>query len=209
MPDLIFDFTWYKDPKGYRLIPTKPVKRKPGQSIGQALLDASPDDIHPSRIVRNGGALQSYRPLDKFPNLFRYFIGMPRSEKGVLEFIERYGPLTYDGLKGDGDHLQKVIDQAEEMSQALRGHFVGLPLNKLKASIVSDQNGMRLKVSPVCLLDALWLQLAQSKSDRAASFRECLQCGELFMAGVGGRRADAKFCSDKCRIEYNSLRRSR
>jgi hypothetical protein len=206
MPDFALDFTWYRDPKGYRLMPARPVRRRPGQSI----LDTRVGDIQPARIVRNGGALQSYRPLDKFPNLFRYFIGIPKSENGALEFVERFGPLTYDGLQRDGDVVPAMIDHAEDMSQVLRGRIVAIPLNKLNASIVTDQSGMRLKVSPACLLDALWLQLAQAKSGGSAGFRECLQCRNLFMVGVGAdRRADAKFCSDKCRIEFNNLKRSR
>jgi hypothetical protein len=198
MPDLIFDFTWYKDPKGYRLIPARPQKRRPGQSF----LDAIPGE--PARIIRNGGALQSYRPLDNFPDLFKHFINIPRTEKGVLEFVEKFGLLTYDG-----DVVPAIIDQAEEMAQVLRGRIIAMSLNKLNAKIVADHNGMRLKVSPTCLVDALWLQLAQAKSG-PANFRECLQCHKLFMAGGGEeRRADAKFCTDKCRIEYHSLARTR
>lgn len=206
MPDLMFDFTWYKDQSGYRLIPAKPLKLRRGQSI----LDVSSRDIQPARIIRNGGTLQSYRPLDDFPNLFRYFVGMPRSENGVLEFVKRFGPLTYDGLHKEGDVVPKIVDWASDMSQVLRGAIVGMPLNKLNASIVTDHNGMRLKVLPTCLLDALWLQLAQVKSRGSANFRECLRCRNLFMAGASAdRRADAKFCSDECRIEFNSLKRSR
>jgi hypothetical protein len=205
MPELVFDFTWYKDLNGYRLIPAKPITLRRGQSI----LDIPGHDIQPARIVRKGGELRSYRPLDKFPNLFRYFVGMPRTELGVLEFIERFGPLTYDGLR-DGEVVPGIIDSAENMAQVLRGRIVAIPLNKLNASIVTEDHAMRLKVSPVCLLDALWLQLAQAKVGGRASFRECLQCHTLFATGIGtDRRADAKFCSDKCRITFNSLKRSR
>jgi hypothetical protein len=96
------------------------------------------------------------------------------------------------------------------MSQALRGRIVGMPLRPLNASIVSDNGKMRLKISPACLLDAIWLQLVQEQSAGAANLRECDYCHKLFMAGVGtDRRADAKFCSDKHRIEFNSLERRR
>ena len=125
-----------------------------------------------------------------------------------LKFVHTFGPLTHDGLRKNGDVAQAMIDEAQWMSKALRRGIVAMPLNQLNASIIADQTGMRLKVSPVCLLDAMWLQLAQSKSD-PASFRECEQCHELFMAGVGARRADAKFCSDECRIKFNSHQRSR
>jgi hypothetical protein len=50
----------------------------------------------------------------------------------------------------------------------------------------------------------------KAASSGSASFRECWNCHEPFVAGPkGNRRGDAKFCSDKCRIEFNSLQRSR
>jgi hypothetical protein len=87
--------------------------------------------------------------------------------------------------------------------------MVAIPLNKLNVTILANHKGeMRLKVSPACLLDALWLQLAQAKS--VTTFRDCLECGKSFAVGKGtNRRADAKFCSDECRVKYNSLQRSR
>ena len=100
MPDLTIDITWYKDPKGYRLVPAKPIKLRPGQS----LLDVPYTEIEPARIIRNGGELQSYRPLE-IPNLVGRFIRMATSESGLLAFIEKYGPLTFDGLRGEGDNV--------------------------------------------------------------------------------------------------------
>lgn len=196
MPDLTFDFTWYRDLKGYRLTPAS-VRRRPGQH----LLDVKvADPVEPARIIRKGGALQSYRPLDRFPNLFRQFIETAKSEKGVLEFVEKFGPLTNQGLRGKGDIVLDMVDQAKAMMRPGSMH-----LNKLSASIVQDHNEMRLKVSPACLLDALWLQLAQAN----IRSRECRYCHEPFLAGVAvGRRRDAKFCSDECRIAFNSLKRS-
>jgi hypothetical protein len=205
MPELTFDFTWYRDAKGYGLIAAKPITRRRGQSI----LDVRIDDIQPARVVRKGGALQSYRPLDKFPNLYEQFVGIQRTENGVKGFIERFGPLTNEGLRGNGEVVPAMIDRADAMAELLRGHTVAMPLNSLQASIVTKDNSIRLKVSPACLLDALWLQLVQAKASGKGA-RECLQCQTLFTTGVGtNRRADAKFCSDVCRIKYNSLRRSR
>jgi hypothetical protein len=196
MPDLIVeDFKWYKDQKGYRLVPAKLARRG---------VDSPFDDIEPARIVRNGGTLQMYQPLN-IPNLFSHFTSLARSEDGVLKFVQRYGPLTRGGLGKGGDVVEAIIKEAESMAQALRGGGVSRMMTKFNAWIVADQTGMRFKVSPTSLLDAIWLQFVQSKS----KFRECLQCGELFMHGVGARRGDAKFCSDECRIKYNSLERSR
>lgn len=195
MPELSFDFVWYKDPKGYRLVPPKPLKLRSGQSI----LDAKVGDIQPARIVRNGGALERYRPLN-IPNLFKKFI-VVRSDEDLLKFVETFGPLTHHGVRGNGDIVPAIIDQAESMAQVLRGRTVSIPLNKLNTSIVTDTNReLRLKVSPGCLLDALWLQLAQAQSGPSkGKLRFCAQCDRP----LAGKRADAKFCSDKCRVTYS------
>jgi len=196
MPDLTFDFTWFRDPKGYRLIAAKPITLGRGQSR----LDVRLGDIEAARVVRNGGKLQSYRPVPK--ELVTIFIDTAKSESGVLKFIETYGPLTYEGLKGRGEIVEDMIDEAKTMTEALRGQIIAMRLNKLNVTIVTERHKMRLKISPTCLLDALWLQVAQAKE---ADVRECLQCHNQFV----GRRADAKFCSDACRIKYNSMQRSR
>jgi hypothetical protein len=198
MPDLTLDFTWYKDPKGYRLIPAKVPRRRPGQSP----LDVPSTGIEPARIVRNGGTLQSYRPLEHFPTLFDDFTKTATSEAGVLKFIERFGPLTHDGLRGKGDIVLDAIDQARDMTGGPGTALV----KKLNASITVERDGVRLKLWPACLLDALWLQLAQANPRS----RVCPQCRKPFLiGGAVNRRKDAQFCTDECRIRFNSLARSR
>jgi hypothetical protein len=196
MADLTLDFTWYRDPKGYRLIPAKLPKRRSRQD----LLDVPAIGIEPARIVGNGGKLQSYRPLE-IHNLAGLFIRMARTEAGVLEFIEKFGPLTHAGLGSMGEIVPDIVDEAEAMVRyGTRG------LGKFKAWIEIDREGMRLKVKPTSLLDALWLMLAQTNTQS----RVCLQCRKPFSIGVAvGKRKDAKFCSDECRIKFNSLQRSR
>src|SRR5437899_3337524 len=103
MPNLTFDFPWYKDSKGYRLIPTKPVKQKPGQSMLDAILEMPAKDVQRAWIVRNGGSLLPYEPLSpKIGNLFERFSRI-KTEEDVLKFVETYGPLTQNGLRGKGD----------------------------------------------------------------------------------------------------------
>ena len=204
---LKLDFKWYKDTKGYRLVPGEPWALRPGQSI----LDVKSSDIHLAqpRIVRLGGKLKSYQPFETVSRLHTQFIDMAKTETGVLKFVKAFGPLTQEGLRGEGEDVRYVIDQAEEMSEVLRGRIIAMPLNRLIASIETDRNNITsLKVRPACLLDALWLQVAQAKS--VSKVRECRQCGEPFRAGRGtDRRADAKFCSPECKTKYFSLKRSR
>ena len=61
------------------------------------------------------------------------------------------------------------------------------------------------------LLNAMWLQLA-TKISGGAKFHSCelATCGMPFEVGsVFGRRADARFCSDPHRIEFNSRKRQK
>ena len=53
MAELITDFTWYKDERGYRLVEA--------------------NDIQPAQVVRKGGRLKQYRPLAKYRELFNVF----------------------------------------------------------------------------------------------------------------------------------------
>jgi len=192
MPDLTFDFKWYRHTGGYRLIPAKLHRHK-------SMLDARSDDIQPARVVPNGGTLESYQPLE-IENLFEHFIKVARSEDGVLEFVKRFGPLTFGGLRKDGEKVPPIIDAVKEMLEVQRRRTTAIPLQPLNVMIITDdEQRLRLKVSPKCLLDALWLQLAQASS--SATFRECRNCREPFVAGPkGNRRGDAKFCSDECRV---------
>jgi hypothetical protein len=61
------------------------------------------------------------------------------------------------------------------------------------------------------LMDGLWLQLAQKVSGEA-KFRTCElpSCRQIFEVGSNSsRRADARFCSDAHRIEFNSRKRTK
>jgi hypothetical protein len=188
MPQLEFDFTWYKDAKGYRLTPER----------GRGL-DAPAWEVQPARIVRNRGRLLPYEPL-RIEDLFERFSRI-KTPEDVLRFVETYGPLTHSGLRGKGDVVHDLIAEARDMRSS-----VSKPLGRLNVTIRNAVSETRLRVRPASLLDALWLQFAQAGSRS----RECPQCHERFLVGVAARRrADAKFCSAECRKRFNSLRRSR
>lgn len=193
MPNLSFDFTWYKDPKGYRLVPGKPVKRRPGQSILDAVLEMPAAEVEAARIVGNGGRREATTPL-RIETLFVQFSKIETPEQ-VLRFVQTHGPLTGGKV---GDRVKDVIAEAREMR-----HGVSKSLGKLLVSIETTRGETQLRVRPACLLDALWIQYAQAN----APSRQCPQCGGRFL--VADRRRDAKFCADECRVKFNSLKRSR
>ena len=56
-----------------------------------------------------------------------------------------------------------------------------------------------LSLSPNSLWDAMKLQFYQAISS-GAQIKKCEWCGSWFEVGLGGKRGDAKFCKDNCRL---------
>jgi len=211
MAQLVIEFDWARDPKGYRLA-----------EVGRRRM---------LKVVRNGKGhtpkdFQHCRPLSLTDQLFRIFANTATTPKGVLEFVQRYGPLTQDGRSAmAGDPVNVVMFNADRMREVLRcssgdqkqpafppGRQYHLcPSSSLDAAVVWDDVMMAPKweLRPKSLLDALWLQLGQALT-RGARLRQCEHCGDWFETGRRtGRRLDAKFCSDEHRIAFNSLKRSK
>ena len=217
MARISIELDWPRDPKGYRLAET-----------------GYPKEL---RIARNGKekSLPSFQPLASTDSLFEIFANIATSPEGALDFVQRYGPLTWDGWDS-GDQVYLVTSQAERMREILRAwagkkkHLrmprrspksFGLPIrvhpedtgpsSSLEARVVWDPFGKTLKweLRPRTLLDGLWLQLEQALTS-GVQIQQCEHCGSWFEAGRGtGRRLDSKFCSDEHRIAFNSLKRSR
>ena len=171
--------------------------------------------------MRRGGALQSYRPLDLYEKLFHQFAAL-KSPGDVLAFIEKFGPLTKDGLDPkSGELVDGVLAHADAMRELLdcssrqsgRRYVLASQTNPMAEIAVTfvmdpDTGTLRWQLLPACLLDALWMQAANALSGGGV-LRVCQQCGAFFEAGRGaGRRLDAKFCSDEHRVAFNSLKRS-
>jgi hypothetical protein len=199
---LYIDFNWSMETKGYRL-------------DGQ-------------RIVGNGGPKKPTRPLDQYTSLYEVFAKIPKTPAGALDFVRKFGRLTLDDPTTDerGDKVSDVIGAAKTLSVMLsigrlpkttgpaeyqEGNVIvtgGIPVSRgLQAWLAPDPTTgeWRLKLTPNDLLGAIRLQSAQALINPDIHMRECIQCGDWFT----GRRADAKFCSDKCRVQYNSDKRSR
>jgi hypothetical protein len=209
MAQLVIEFEWARDPKGYRLVEAERPK----------IL----------RVVRNGKARnpkdnRACRPLASTDLLFRIFANTVTTPEGVLDFVRRFGPLTWDGWdETKGDAVNLVIHNADHMRQVLRcsagqKRWWDLPVphqisvaSSLDAVVVWDpaMKAPKWELRPKTLLDALWLQLGQWMIG-GAQIRQCEHCSDWFEVGRGtGRRLDAKFCSDEHRIAFNSLKRSR
>jgi hypothetical protein len=209
MAQIVIEFDWVRDPKGYRLVKT-----------GRSTM---------LRVVRKGTGhspkdYAHIRPLDLTDSLFGIFAQTANTPDGVLDFVTRFGPLTPDGWDASkGDYVNLVISNADHMRQIIRSANIAQnhtrrppePLHTapilLDAMVAWDPATKTLKweLRPKSLLDALWLQLGQ-KLTGGGQWRECEHCGKWFEVGRGtGRRADAKFCSEEHKIAFHSLKRSR
>lgn len=163
------------------------------------------------RIRAKGAALDPYRPLDEFPDLYERFAKI-KSEADAIKFVRAYGPLTCDGLNGKGDTIFLIQRQAESMAagNVLAGAAMldGVALCNLNAVLAADHDGLHLRIEPSNLRDALWLQFADAAFKGLAN--RCKQCKRLFATGPdAGRRRKAQFCSIECKTKYHSLKRSR
>jgi hypothetical protein len=221
---LLIDFEWWRDTTGYQLLPdTRPPDPEEAlvfHPLGIRIVSGT----KPLRLVRLGGDLVPYRPLDRFGTLFRIFANDVKRPKDVLAFAQKFGSLSVDGLDMNvGESADSTVVHAEGMREFLS--FAGgdkqllargiggqiNPLGQIDVALVLDPATTRpkLRLSPSSLLDALWLQFGQTLSGDAI-LRQCQHCGTWFETGAGiGRRADARFCSDKHRIAFNSLKRSK
>lgn len=220
MARISIELDWTRDPRGYRLVEK-----------------AQPPKL---RIVRNGTEhpfkLPPFQPLASTDLLFKVFANTATTSEGVLDFVQRFGPLTNGGLGSEGEDVNILMYEAEHMRGVLtawsgtqRSSVIPIrspatgsrrlvvnrydtgPSIRLNATVVSDPvtKALKWELRPNSLLDALWLQLGQ-KLTAGAQLRQCDHCGDWFEAGQGtGRRLDAKFCSDEHRVLYNSLKRSR
>jgi hypothetical protein len=79
MTRISIELDWPRDPKGYRLAETGYPKQL--------------------RIAPNGTkkSLPSFQPLASTDTLFEIFANIATSPEGALDFVQRYGPLTWDG----------------------------------------------------------------------------------------------------------------
>jgi hypothetical protein len=179
------------------------------------------------RVLRNGKEQKDLEPCYPLssPDLHLIFANKCTTPDGVVNFVNRYGPVTT--LGNDiyrCDTVRKVVHQAKLMQEVLKRSAGGqrwpkwwakplrvTAISAIDAFVVWDPESRlpRWYLHPKFLLDALWLQLGQALTGRAL-IRQCEQCRTWFEAGRGtGRRADAKFCSEEHKILFHSLKRSR
>jgi hypothetical protein len=234
-PDLLKDFEWYRDKKGYRLSLDPPMF---GMQNGRVVANDGPRN---RVIVANGGPsdLIRYRPFAHGGDLCAPF-ALIKTDKALLRFVNDHGPLTARLLPLSPPNellakMQKLLSRGESVDLGLGHANMFADLVRLKSQgdtrklasyfesdkpldfslrdligrveLVADANkGLRLKMCPPDLLGAMWYQLGLKLS----SLRTCRLCQRVFEVGVGtGRRTDAQFCCREHKVEFFNHSRPR
>jgi hypothetical protein len=207
----LIDLSWHRDAAGYELLAEV-------EGEGATLLSAS--TAKPERIVPRGGKIIRYEPM-KLEALCLMFASV-RTPDDLLEFIEKYGPLTERGLDSKrGEDVEAALNDAAAFRSWLEGGETearlavwagseGKRVGRVEIYIVQDPGSGTAKIQyrARTLRAALWLQLLQ-KLTHGRPFHDCRHCGKWFETGPGtGRRADAKFCCEEHQVWFNRRKQS-
>lgn len=118
------------------------------------------------------------------------------TERFPLALRQRLNLVDLDAPQAALEAIQDLTDDK------LRRH--------VETRLLRPEDSFRPKVFlvPCTLLGALWLQFAAAVDARKV-FIECQQCGapfELSRAPGSGKRSDARFCTDRCRVAHHRQR---
>ncbi len=212
----LIKLTWQRDAAGYDLLPEEEGAEDPAAYGGTLLLVG----WKPQRIVPRGGTIICYEPM-KLDSLCLSFASV-RTPDDLLEFIQKYGPLTESGLDATrGEDVELRLDDAAVFRSWLEGGNTearlavwagaeGKHIGRVEVFVVQDPDSgtAKMQYRTRTLRAALWLQLLQ-KLTHGRPFHDCLYCGKWFETGPGtGRRADAKFCSEEHQVWFNRRKQS-
>jgi hypothetical protein len=228
--DVLEDFQWTRNRKGYRITPLK--------ELHPHLMQTYPADalwIAPNGSLRNE---IRYQPFARGADLCAAFANLRTSEH-VQQFVNQHGLLTWreqhdpdvDGgyLPSDGTHggepisvalveaemFREVLHRAET-PKALATYFENKIVPDFARSVQAGQiaivpdleEGLRIRLTLPTLLGAIWYQLVSKLSGRRLQVCKLRGCGGVFEVGPGaGKRADAEFCCIEHKVEFFNRRR--
>jgi hypothetical protein len=173
-------------------------------------------------IRQIGGRKETYRPQD-IRELYLRFAELDGSPASCVSFANRFGllqsPANSTKLPTERlDLWRRAIRRMKALVSALptvvrfansRGTYA--EVGRLRVLLVPSSDSIAARpmliMEPETLLEAMNLQLAQFVVGGGTSFA-CEQCGTLFeRGGTAKRRSDARFCSDRCRVQNHRRNR--
>jgi hypothetical protein len=210
-PPLPYVFEWPVDQDGYDIIREE---RSPHEGRTDATILGG--GINRVSIQRRGGPLHMTRPMETAPALWRNFGSRCVDEVSLLTFVNEHGlPFEHPNLPGAAVHVlldlammfQDVGTAFEEKNEKkgreiLNGCFgrnaYSLPIT-MSATIVSSPRGSVLKPVPRNLMTAMLVQAADAITGETRH-RQCTNCMNYFVVGVGYHSIRRDFCTNACRV---------
>lgn len=203
----LFEFQWYKDPKGYRI-------ETEGRGTAARLLSGA------GKIVRNSDENPIfYNAYEHALGLHRQFAALEKSEGAALDFVTRYGFLEEgdevcdtkeEALVSFFSHLQKVKDAVDAInlykSKPAEAAFLyngfSFPDVSMRFNL-SRPNVPILQAIPKSLISYIWLCLADEITE-GRNYKYCRNCSVSFSVGKGtGRTSKAEYCEEKCKKAWH------
>lgn len=143
-----------------------------------------------------------YEP-DKYGALFGEFFAMDPDRFPMASWLNQSKLLAQtvrarEKRAGDGENWMLLRRVNMALHLGVRSHVVP----------ADTDEGFELRITPISLIGAMWLQAAHALS-RPKEFRRCPVCGNLIeVARNTGARKDATFCSDPCKSKDYRDRRA-
>jgi hypothetical protein len=215
MATLPIDFRWSRDVAGYDVRGSRIVRRSSSAE------EVRPLDFHETLYGQ-------FARLDDRPESFAEFMAMfgPLTHEGhylgedvrtlmtlrrrMHDWIEMSARAPRDLLKLDALSPARQAAIAASWDKAIEGASGQKPLKsqpRINAAAVvraifkpgAPDGRPTLCLAPDTLWDAMLLQFYQAIG-AGSRVKACAYCGNWFEVGPTGKRADARFCSNDCRI---------
>lgn len=214
MTKLFLDFEW-PVATSYQAIAGRDGEPGVTKLTGEQVTDRI-EAVGPERFRR--------RPTEANDVLYLAFMQMPATLGDCRNFASNWGLLRTektDGVsetladwRGAIERMKVFVSQLTKIKEGKAGapglysiyEEVGFPVSDVEAVLRPrpSDGQMAIALRPKSLLEAMYLQAAQSKAS-GRDLKTCQECSGWFEAGADApRRADAVFCSDPCKNKMHN-----
>ena len=175
-------------------------------------------------LLPRSDKIERFDLFERAPALFRDVASAQTTVEGVTKLADGYGPLLRDRLpdvedwysairamrravaawedaKSTGDYrrVARLIKNRAGYKFGATSNLPGTAANIYLSEDKSTGTGLRLRIRPSCLADALWVQLTLA-IDAKQNLVACVECRKWFPVEAGAARSDKRYCSDACKM---------
>jgi hypothetical protein len=189
-------------------------------SVDTYVIDTAPVDGKTAQVIRQAAGVgrETFEPLTVPTRLYLAFAELDGSPEACVAFARAWGLLRTPAAKDAAESLDIWRREIRQMKSQINmvsmvrtenSRRVRMRMTSLDVALVSGEPNTKpaLVLQPRTLVDAMYLQLAQSHASGAA-LHTCEQCKKWFEVGGVGKRSVAKFCTEECRNRFHYERRA-